>query len=124
MARYKMLVLSRPIAGKDAEYNDWYQNTHLQQIVALPGFVSAQRFRVAVNMRGEEGYPYMAIYDIEADDVQAAYRILEQAAGDGTITVSQAFDYASVHASIYESFGAIVHENATVHQDATVREEK
>jgi hypothetical protein len=110
MARYKMLVLSKPIEGNEAEYNDWYQNTHLKQVVALPGYISAQRFKRAVNMRGEDGYPYMALYEIEADDIDAAYKVLESAAGDGSIAVSQAFDYASVHASIYEPFGDVVNE--------------
>jgi hypothetical protein len=33
--------------------------------------------------------------EIEADDIEAAYMILESAAGDGRIAVAQAFDYAS-----------------------------
>jgi hypothetical protein len=111
MARYRMLVLSRPTEGREAEYNDWYQNTHLKQIVAIPGFVSAQRFRLSVNMRGEGTYPYMAIYEIETDDVAAAYKALEKAAGDGSIAVSPAFDYDSVYASIYEPFGEAVAES-------------
>lgn len=110
MARYKMLVLSRPMPGKDAEYNDWYQNTHLKQVVSIPGYVSAQRLKMAVNMRGEDAWPYMAIYEIETDDVEAAYKALEAAAGDGSIAVSAAFDYASVYASIYEPFGTLVNE--------------
>jgi hypothetical protein len=108
MARYKMLVLSRPMPGKEDEYNDWYQNTHLQQVVSIPGYVSAQRFKMAVNMRGEDVWPYMAIYEIETDDVAAAYKALEAAAGDGSIAVSSAFDYASVYASVYEPHGVLI----------------
>jgi len=110
MTRYKMLVLSRPTQGNEPEYNDWYQNTHLKQIVAIPGFISAQRFKLSVGMRGEETYPYMAIYEIETDDVEAAFRALEAAAGDGSIAVSSAFDYATVYASIYEPLGALVNQ--------------
>ena len=110
MTRYKMLVLSRPMPGKENEYNDWYQNTHLKQIVSLPGFVSAQRFKLAVNVSGDDGHPYMAIYEIETDDVDAAFQSVQTAAGDGAIAVSQAFDYATVHASIFEPFGATVNE--------------
>lgn len=110
MTRYKMLVLSRPTPGNEAAYNDWYQNTHLKQIVALPGFVSAQRFKLAVNMRGDDSWPYMAIYEIETDDLDAAFQALQQAAGDGSIAVSAAFDYATVYASIYEACGAAVHQ--------------
>jgi antibiotic biosynthesis monooxygenase (ABM) superfamily enzyme len=108
MARYKMLVLSRPTPGHEERYNDWYQNTHLAQIVSLPGFISAQRFKVAVNMRGDDCYPYAAIYEIEADDLDAVYKTLEAAASDGTISVSAAFDYETVYASIYEPLGDTV----------------
>lgn len=110
MPRYKMLVLSRPIEGREDEYNDWYQNTHLKQIVAIPGFVSAQRFKIAVNMRGDDGYPYAAIYEIETDDVDGARKALEEAAINGSIERSQAFDYDSVYASIYQAFGDTVYE--------------
>lgn len=110
MARYKMLVLSRPTPGNEAQYNDWYQNVHLKQIVAIPGFVSAQRFKLSVGMRGEDTYPYMAIYEVETDDVDAAFDALTKAAADGSIAVSTAFDYESVYASIYEPFGVAVNE--------------
>lgn len=105
MPRYKMLVLSRPVAGREAEFNDWYQNTHLKEVVALPGFVSAQRFSMASNMRGEEAWPYAAIYEIETDNVEQARRAMEQAAVDGSIARSEAFDYDTVYASIYEACG-------------------
>lgn len=108
MPRYKMLVLSRPTEGNEDEYNDWYQNTHLKQIVAIPGFVSAQRFKMAVNMRGDSAYPYAAIYEIETDDVEGARQALEKAALSGDIARSEAFDYDTVYASIYESYGETV----------------
>jgi len=117
MARYKMLVMSRPTPGKEDEYNDWYQNTHLKQVVSIPGYVSAQRFKMAVNMRGEDAWPYMAIYEIETDDVEAAYKALETAAGDGSIAVSAAFDYATVYASIFEPFGAPVNEEKPANEE-------
>lgn len=112
MARYSMLVLSRPVAGQDEAYNDWYQNTHLQQIVSLPGFVSAQRFKLRVNMRGENAYPYAAIYEIDTDDVDAAFAALEKASSDGSLIMAPAFDTETVYASIYEPLGEQVCESA------------
>ena len=32
MRRYKMITLSNPTAGREAEYNDWYQNVHLKDL--------------------------------------------------------------------------------------------
>ena len=47
MAKYKFIVFSKPVAGKEEEYNDWYQNRHLGEVVQTPGFVAAQRFSLA-----------------------------------------------------------------------------
>ena len=105
MTRYKMLVLSRPTSGNEAEYNHWYQHTHLPQILSLPGFVAAERYQLAVNMAGDSAYPYIAIYEIETDDVQAAYEALVKAAGEGGLVMSPAFDRDSVLASIYQEIG-------------------
>jgi hypothetical protein len=103
--RYKMLVLSRPTEGCEEEYNAWYQNVHLEQIISLPGFIVAERYELAVNMLGEGAYPYIAIYEIETDDVQSAFAALQEAAGNGSIVMSPAFDTASVYASIYAPIG-------------------
>lgn len=108
MPRYKMLVLSRPVEGKEAEFNDWYQNVHLKQVVEIPGFVSAQRFKIASNMRGDDAWPYAAIYEIETDDLEAARREMETRALDERIARSAAFDYDTVYASIYEALGETV----------------
>lgn len=110
MPHYTMLVLSRPTEGKEDEYNDWYQNTHLKQIVAIPGFVRARRLKMAVNMRGESAWPYAAIYEIDTDNVAGAFEALSRAGADGSIATSAAFDYDSVYASIYEDFGDCVTE--------------
>lgn len=112
MARYKMLVLSRSSEDQEAEYNEWYQNTHIQQIVTLPGFVSAQRYKLAVDML-DGAWPYMAIYEIEADDVEAAYQALQSAAGDGSIVMSPSLDLDTVYASIYEPFGEAARESGS-----------
>ena len=32
MGEYVLVVHSRPVAGKEAEYNDWYNNQHLKDV--------------------------------------------------------------------------------------------
>ena len=67
MARGIILVESRPSSpDRDQEYNSWYDGVHLRELLALDGFVSARRFR-PVDGEG----PYVAIYEIEGDDLQA-----------------------------------------------------
>jgi hypothetical protein len=44
----------------EAARNDWYDNVHLPDLLSVPGFVSAVRFR----QLGAESH-YLAIYEIE-----------------------------------------------------------
>jgi hypothetical protein len=38
MPKHLMLVLTNPVEGKDAEYNEWYTNTHLPDILRWTAF--------------------------------------------------------------------------------------
>ena len=76
MDRYKMVVLTNPVEGREQEYNDWYDGRHLDDVLRCPGFVGAQRFDYAMrpDASGEApGHRYLAIYDIESDDLQATF---------------------------------------------------
>jgi hypothetical protein len=67
------MVLSEPVEGREAEYNDWYTDTHLPDLCRIPGIVAAERLRAvdtAMN-RNQPRHPYLALYTIDCDDVQA-----------------------------------------------------
>lgn len=67
MAKGIIHVESRPSSpDREQEYNTWYDEVHLPELVALDGFVSARRLR-PVDGNG----PYVALYEIEGDDLQA-----------------------------------------------------
>ncbi|OBF80775.1 hypothetical protein A5791_07445 [Mycobacterium sp. 852002-51163_SCH5372311] len=67
MAKGIIHVETRPSSpDRDQEYNTWYNEVHLPELVALDGFVSARRLR-PVDGDG----PYLALYEIEGDDLQA-----------------------------------------------------
>lgn len=67
MAKGIILVESRPSSPeREQEYNAWYDDVHLGELLALDGFVSARRLR-PVDGDG----PYIAIYEIEGDNLQA-----------------------------------------------------
>ncbi|NND66108.1 MAG: hypothetical protein HKN19_00850 [Halioglobus sp.] len=105
LRRYKMMVFSNPQPGHEEEYNDWYQDTHLADLVALDGIYSARRYRFARNLKGDDAHAYMAIYEIETDDIDAVLGQLGVAAGDGRIRMSGAIDTAGSLALVYEEFG-------------------
>lgn len=71
MAKGIMVVQSRPIPGREDEYNDWYDNTHIPEICSVPGFTGARRFKLAGNPASGEAPAYLAIYELEADEITA-----------------------------------------------------
>jgi len=67
MAKGIIHVETRPSSpDRDQEYNTWYDEVHLPELVALDGIVSARRLR-PVDGDG----PYLALYEIEGEDLQA-----------------------------------------------------
>ena len=77
------IVQTNPLEGREDEYNDWYTNQHLQDIVALPGFVSAQRFVVEPAPDSPSPtFRYVAAYTIEGS-VEDALAALAGAASSG-----------------------------------------
>lgn len=76
-----LVVMSNAAAGTDAEFNDWYDHVHLPDVLAVAGFVAARRFEAVPSVHGEEpDQRYLAIYEIEAEDLDAAQRALSEAA--------------------------------------------
>ncbi len=64
MAKGLLLAMMEPPSVHDAEFNDWYDNEHLPERLAVDGFLNARRF-VCI-----EGWPrYLALYDLATVDV-------------------------------------------------------
>lgn len=92
MARHLFLVFTTPQPGQDEAYNSWYDDQHLDDVLRSKGFVAAQRFRVAAQFGAPDILPYLAIYEIESDDPQAALDELARLADASVIPISDALD--------------------------------
>jgi hypothetical protein len=70
MAGNLQIVFSRfPEDVTEDQFNEWY-DAHLPEILSIPGFVSAQRYRldpVVVDDDVRVRYRFMALYEIEGD---------------------------------------------------------
>jgi hypothetical protein len=96
--RYVMLVLANPVPGLENEFNDWYNMTHLGDLLQLPGWVGAQRFRIvsSVNPRPtKEGYRhgYLAIWDQEGASAAPIQKLAADAIAGGKSRRGAGFDY-------------------------------
>jgi hypothetical protein len=92
MAKYVMVVQSKAAEGRDDDYNAWYDSTHLADICALPGVKSGKRFDYAMSLAGGDGAPYLALYEVETDDVGALAAELGKRSMDGTIRQTDSLD--------------------------------
>jgi hypothetical protein len=98
-----MVVQTGPVsAEREDEYNDWYSGTHLPEVLAVPGFVAARRYKLT----GTDAPTYLAVYEIEADDLTAPVKELgaRSAAGQHSKSDVLRTDPPPV-VSVYEQVG-------------------
>ncbi len=102
MASYALVVTSSAKDGRDDEYNDWYDSTHLADICAIPGVVSGRRLEASPASPNATPSTYLAIYEIETDDPAAVMAELGRRAQAGLMPVSDALDLASAQLWLFK----------------------
>jgi hypothetical protein len=103
--KYTFVVLTNPTPGKDAEFNRWYNEQHIPDVLNAAGFVCAQRFKLSDtqnNPKVDQTHKYLALYEIETDDLQASLRDLQSRAGTPDMVMSDAIDLKGANARIFE----------------------
>ena len=58
--RYLVLVLTEPTEGNEARFNEYYEHTHLDEVIESTGWKSAQRFKLASEVGEACPLPYLA----------------------------------------------------------------
>ncbi|MCV7022081.1 hypothetical protein H7I77_01780 [Mycolicibacterium novocastrense] len=82
MPRGIMYVETMPASpAGEAEYHKWYNETHLAQILQIDGIVSARRFAPTDGCG-----PFIAIYELDCDDLDATIRRLGELGAEGGLT--------------------------------------
>jgi hypothetical protein len=102
-----MVVGSNPVAPEqEDEFNRWYLEDHLDDVLAVAGFNAARRYTLSPvrPMADTEPSPYgyLAVYEVEADDLEVAGRDLQAALDSGAIPVSETFDLTAFSVDFYE----------------------
>jgi hypothetical protein len=95
MTKYLWAVLTNAEDGADAGFNRWYDDVHLPDLLRVPGIVAAQRYKLAdVQTKRVDGrtvvvaaqdaalqHQYLAVYEIETDDLSAVLQAVSDRAG-------------------------------------------
>jgi hypothetical protein len=103
MGSYVMVAQSRAKPGRDDEYNEWYDTTHLPDMCAIPGVKSGRRFEATPISMGQPGLLYLAIYELEADDPSTIMAEMGKRFENGTIRVCDALDAEASVLWIYKT---------------------
>jgi hypothetical protein len=82
MATHVFMVLTKHPDGASEDYHRWYEDRHMPDVLAVPGFVSAQRFSLAPEPDDPAKRPrFLSIYEIETNDASAVMAELQRRAG-------------------------------------------
>jgi hypothetical protein len=94
MPKAIMFVQSRPSTPeRDGEYNDWYTNTHIPEVLDIPGITAARRFKASDVAPPPDGaHQYCAVYELECDDLSAIMPALAERFADGSMHMSDAME--------------------------------
>ncbi len=106
MAKALMVVGSNPAdPANESAFNEWYTETHLDDVLKVAGFKSARRYALSdVRPMAEtqpSPYGYLAVYEVESDDLAATARELQAALDSGAIPISEHFDLSGFSVDFY-----------------------
>ena len=103
MARHVYVILSNPVAGREDEYNDWYDNQHLADVIREAGFTACRRLRLSETEPPQDpAHRYLAMYEVETDDIDAVNARMLAAVGAGKIPLSPALDLSTIQMWYFE----------------------
>jgi len=100
MAKALFLAWSSPVDdASDGEFNAWYEGTHIPQVrAAIPAITAVHRYLTADladgGAGGQPGQRYLAVYELDTDDVAGAAAALGAAMAQGKLDLTTTMDLA------------------------------
>ena len=103
MAHYLLVVPSSAKPGQDDDYNRWYDETHLGDLLAIPGVTAGRRYDADPASPNPPDARYLAVYEIETDDPGQVLAELGRRAQAGEMKISPALDASSARMWLYKA---------------------
>lgn len=107
MGKYILVVPSSAKPGQDDAYNTWYDNQHINDLLAIPGIKSGRRFVPSSASPMPPPANYLALYEIETDDVGALMGEMNRRAAAGEMPLTDAIDLESAKMWVFEQTLAV-----------------
>lgn len=91
----QFVVITRAEPGAEQEFDRWYDEVHLEDVIAVPGITKATRFRILSQGPAAFETPVwysIALYEIDSDDPQAVISEINKRWQNGQMSISEALD--------------------------------
>ena len=90
-----LIVASSPYSGREAEYEEWYDD-HVLHMLTIPGVTAARRFRSAGDERNGPTQGFFTMYDWVVSDVDDARSQLVEFRSSGVAPITDVVDPSSI----------------------------
>lgn len=96
MTQTLLLAWASPASAEDStEFDQWYSTVHIPQMRAnVPSISRVSRYALADPASGETSARFLAIYELDSDDVPAAAAALQEGVGSGRIEPTSTMNVA------------------------------
>lgn len=89
-----LTVLINPIEGREADFNDWYTNVHIRDVMRFPGSIRVQQLIASTVQLTPPSHKYFTLYD--TFDPALLSQAHKDAAGTRRMVVGNAHDKPNV----------------------------
>lgn len=105
---YIQVVFGNAVKHMDKEFNTWYDHVHEPELLAVPGFVRAQRGIISEVQFGpidkdSDESRYLTLFEIQSSDLAVTFSGLK-----GLTEPVPAFDRARTYGYTYKAIGAVM----------------
>lgn len=93
MAHYEYVILTQAVEGQLEEFERWYDEVHLGDVLKVPGIVAAKRSRIISQEAKDLAVPAwssLAIYEMETDDPQKVIAAVKAVSSTAAMPLSDA----------------------------------
>jgi hypothetical protein len=104
----RLIVLCNATPGQEREFNDWYDQVHLLDVLKVDGVAAAQRFRISNNQSAHAGAPtwrYATIYELDQDRIAEIAASIAAKVGTAEMEMTNAIDGKGMFAFYFEPVG-------------------
>jgi hypothetical protein len=88
MPHYQYVVFTNAKEATDAEFNKWYDDVHLDEMLEVPGVIAASRSRFTPQDDTNPRHLYLAVYEIQSENIRETLGELMRRVNEGEFQMS------------------------------------